>query len=107
MSDFVSIFRRRSPFTRRRGIGSKRIAVFLLVIAVAVLFRLWQDRHQPAVPEALGEGTYAVRRVVDGDTLLLENGARIRLLGADTPETVHPHRAIEPFGPEATHSPWR
>jgi len=102
MSDFVSIFLRRSPFTRRRGIGSKRIAVFLVVVAVAVLLRLWQDQHQPTVPEALDEGTYAVRRVVDGDTLLLENGVRIRLMGADTPETVKPNHPVEPFGSEAT-----
>ena len=102
MSDFVSGFLRRRPFTSRRGLGSKKIAVFLVVVAVAVLLRLWQDRHQPAVPEALDEGTYAVRRVVDGDTLLLENGARIRLMGADTPETVKPNHPVEPFGPQAT-----
>ena len=28
----------------------------------------------------------AVKRVVDGDTLLLENGERVRLIGIDTPE---------------------
>jgi micrococcal nuclease len=27
-----------------------------------------------------------VKRVVDGDTLLLENGVRVRLIGVDTPE---------------------
>ncbi len=41
-------------------------------------------------------------RVVDGDTLLLENGTRIRLICADTPETVKPNFPVEPFGPEAT-----
>ena len=102
MSDSASLFRRRSPFTRGRRFFSKRTAVILVVMAVAVLLRLWQGRHESAVPEALGEGAYAVRRVVDGDTLLLENGARIRLMGADTPETVKPNHPVEPFGPEAT-----
>jgi len=30
--------------------------------------------------------TYTVKRVVDGDTLLLTNGARVRIIGIDTPE---------------------
>ncbi len=29
---------------------------------------------------------YTVKRVVDGDTLLLENGKKVRLIGVDTPE---------------------
>ena len=43
-----------------------------------------------------------MKRVVDGDTLLLANGARVRLIGADTPETVKPNHPIEFCGPEAT-----
>jgi hypothetical protein len=39
--------------------------------------------------------------VVDGDTLRLETGARVRLMGVDTPETVHPSRPVEAFGKEA------
>jgi micrococcal nuclease len=40
--------------------------------------------------------------VVDGDTLVLGNRCRVRLIGADTPETVRPNYPVEPFGPEAT-----
>jgi micrococcal nuclease len=54
------------------------------------------------VPEALPPGAYQVGRVVDGDTLLLSNGARVRLIGADTPETVKPNHPVEPWGKEAT-----
>lgn len=43
-----------------------------------------------------------VRRAVDGDTLLLESGHRVRLLGVDTPETKHPEKPPEPLGQEAT-----
>ena len=43
-----------------------------------------------------------VIRAVDGDTLLLDNGYRIRLLGVNTPETKHPDRPAEPFGPKAS-----
>ncbi len=45
---------------------------------------------------------HTVRRVVDGDTLLLENRERIRLIGVDTPETVRPDHPVEHFGPEAS-----
>lgn len=46
-----------------------------------------------------------VRRVVDGDTLivLFDGRERIcRLVGVDTPETVHPDRPPEPGGAEAS-----
>jgi micrococcal nuclease len=40
--------------------------------------------------------------VVDGDTFVLAGGERVRLIGIDTPETVHPHKPIEHLGPEAS-----
>ena len=43
-----------------------------------------------------------VERVIDGDTLLLKGGERVRLIGVDTPETVHPQKPVERFGKEAT-----
>jgi micrococcal nuclease len=50
-------------------------------------------------------GTGVVRRVVDGDTIELRIGRAnetVRLLGIDTPETVHPAKPVECFGPEAS-----
>jgi micrococcal nuclease len=44
----------------------------------------------------------SVKRVVDGDTLLLLNGERVRLIGVDTPETVDPRRPVQYFGKEAS-----
>lgn len=46
-----------------------------------------------------------VTRVVDGDTLEINykgNEEDVRLLLIDTPETVHPSKPTEPFGPEAS-----
>ncbi len=73
----------------------------MAAILAVFAYRWWQPLP-PAPPEALAEGTYAVRRVVDGDTLVLTNDARVRLIGADTPETVKPDCPVEPWGPEAT-----
>lgn len=45
--------------------------------------------------------TVTVKRVVDGDTIELEGGERVRLVGVDTPETKHPRKPVERFGKEA------
>ena len=50
-------------------------------------------------------GPARVVAVVDGDTIEVQYGERretVRLLGVDTPETVHPLRPVECFGPEAS-----
>ena len=49
--------------------------------------------------------TGQVVRVVDGDTVIVKIAdvdTRVRLLNIDTPETRHPDKAVECFGPEAT-----
>ena len=46
-----------------------------------------------------------VARVVDGDTAVIRvNGEdrRVRFLGVDTPETVHPTKGVQPYGKEAS-----
>ena len=46
-----------------------------------------------------------VERVIDGDTIhvRVEGKSRtVRLIGVDTPETVHPTRAVQYFGQEAS-----
>ena len=45
--------------------------------------------------------TATVARVIDGDTIQLDNGERVRLLAVDAPETVHPRKAAQYFGNEA------
>jgi len=43
-----------------------------------------------------------VTKVIDGDTIELGDCRIVRYLGIDTPETVHPGKPIECFGPEAS-----
>jgi len=43
-----------------------------------------------------------VIKVVDGDTVILDDGTTVRYLGIDTPEISVPVTPIECFGPEAT-----
>ena len=46
-----------------------------------------------------------MKRVVDGDTIDIAIGGnteRVRLIGINTPETKHPTKGMECFGPEAS-----
>jgi len=73
----------------------RRIGVSLIVVAFLAL--------SPAV---LAQETYTVSRVVDGDTIILNNGERVRLIGVDTPDLRDPgrnRRNAERFGIELEH----
>lgn len=43
-----------------------------------------------------------VEKVIDGDTIVVEGGKSVRLIGIDTPETVDPKRPVGCFGKEAS-----
>jgi micrococcal nuclease len=67
-----------------------------------VAWRAFSAATVPTGPQLLEEGVHEVRRAVDGDTLLLASGARVRLQGIDTPESVTPDQPVERWGPEAS-----
>jgi len=57
--------------------------------------------HVPRVEEESG----TVSRVIDGDTIqvaLLDRRETVRLIGVDTPESVHPRKPVERFALEAS-----
>jgi len=94
--------RGRLPRVRRIPLRGRRTLLVALILAAAIALRWWQQHSEPPPPETLAEGDYEVQRVVDGDTLLLSNRARVRLIGVDAPETVKPNHPVEPWGPEAS-----
>lgn len=75
----------------------------MAIVAAASLAGWWLAT---ARPDSSGPAQDArVTAVFDGDTIQVAWGARretVRLLGVDTPETVHPDRPVECFGPEAS-----
>lgn len=48
------------------------------------------------------ERSATIAEVSDGDTLVLRDGTRVRLIGIDTPETQHPEFGDECYGEAAT-----
>ncbi len=65
------------------------------------------DENNVDVQEKKGKTFLAkVVKVIDGDTVKIKlsngNEETVRLLLVDTPETVHPTKSVQPFGPEAS-----
>ena len=93
----------RDPVRRLRGRAWGLILAVAVAVGGATTFvaasGLERWRHsQPA------EGTFVVD-VIDGDTIRVRIDGHtddVRLLGIDTPETVHPTKPVECFGPEAS-----
>jgi micrococcal nuclease len=84
---------RRSPY--------RALAVLLVLVALVGARYFLGGPLPPNPAQPLAEGSYAVVRVVDGDTIIVDPQATVRLIGVDTPETVQPDHPVEPWGPEA------
>lgn len=53
------------------------------------------------LPETATE-TALVSEVIDGDTIRLSTGEKVRYIGVDTPETVDPNKEVQCYGGEAS-----
>lgn len=79
------------------------VSVVVLVVVLASGCRPSLPGSRPASDPTTAEAT--VREVIDGDTIIVDSAGdreRVRLIGIDTPETVHPTKPVECFGPEAS-----
>ena len=85
---------------------SRRIAT---VLVLAVALALGGSSLRRTLSDALHGGgeragaTATVARVVDGDTIVLRGGERIRYIGMDTPESVKPGTPVQCFAKAASH----
>ena len=87
------------------------VLAFLAGSAFTVLLQIaWRYGRAPAredrplrVDLSIADGeTYRVARVVDGDTIVLENGLHVRYAGANTPEKGRFIKDVAPLALEAT-----
>ena len=87
-------------------LGPKKL--ILLLIAAALLYFSGGDfsflgQQDSDINSGIVQGIVA--RVVDGDTAVIRVGSderRVRFLGVDTPETVHPKKGVQFYGKEAS-----
>jgi micrococcal nuclease len=76
-----------------------RVGVVALLVVLAACGDNGSDRS-PVTP-VKGDAT-KVERVVDGDTIVVSGGERVRFIGVDTPETKDPRKPVQCFGREAS-----
>ncbi len=88
--------------TRRR-----LIALAFLAAALLFAFLAYETARIAALPapSALASFHYGVpirvSKVIDGDTVELANGARLRYVGIDTPEEFDPRKPVQCYAAEA------
>lgn len=88
------------PGRRARAAGLAIVALFLAGCARTVAEA--PPSVAPAAGNLPGGVDVTVRKVVDGDTIDVTGGERVRLIGIDTPETKDPDRPVGCFGEEAS-----
>jgi len=117
---YRSAMKRRKPIRYAISRRNRNLLFFLLVFVLLPLLAALDHWVGPPARRAIEQAffytadqrkyhrqTFAVARVIDGDTLDLDvpDGnspfTRVRLLGIDTPETKHPRTGVMYFGPEA------
>ena len=94
---------------------NQRLLISLVVLLIWTIFvpkNIGQEKPNeiqiPSTQNEIVETTkkdlqkVKVLRVVDGDTIEIEGGQKIRYIGVDTPETVDPRRSPQCFGKEAS-----
>lgn len=86
-----------------------RYASFAAFIVAVVLYVLKPNTSPSPIPHPTPTPLIAtssaelavVKRVVDGDTIELVDGRKVRYIGIDTPELHHPTKGVQCFGKEA------
>lgn len=93
------------------------IVIFVFVVCISILlgyyigltiketeykYFLNNDQIVETTTDVKNKKTFLVTRVIDGDTIEIETGERIRLIGIDTPENVDPRKSVQFFGKEAS-----
>lgn len=94
--------RRHRP--RGKGPHARGAASLLGLVALVCVAGFALAGRGGGTSGATGPGEATVVEVVDGDTVVVDlagSEERVRILGIDTPETHHPDKPVECFGPEA------
>ena len=83
---------------------SIRSLIVAILVALAGLVLASPAQAYPTMPRGI-QGPYTVIKVVDGDTIWVDNNGKrqkIRMIGLDTPESVDPRKPVQCFALEAS-----
>ncbi|MGB9712239.1 MAG: thermonuclease family protein [Dissulfurimicrobium sp.] len=83
----------------RRNDRSVRVVFGLFILTLVLFCCVFQTSDSFA--QGVYEVTARVRYVIDGDTIVLDNGEHVRYKGVNAPEIRHDDMEAEPFGYEA------
>src|SRR5262245_32315975 len=79
--------------------------IISVIVALAITLGIAAPAQAyPTMPQGV-QGPFAVTKVVDGDTIWVNNNGqrlKIRMIGLDTPETVDPRKPVQCFALEAS-----
>lgn len=84
----------------KTGRKFRRYPFWLIPLAASLVF-LARTGQQGAPERSAPPQDAAVGRVVDGDTVVLSSGERVRYIGINTPELHHPKKPVEWYAREA------
>ena len=87
---------------RHRSLKLDVNKLLIYIILLVPLLGCTFVRNETTGQESNVSSNFTVSRVIDGDTIELENGERVRYLGVETPEVSHPSKVPECYGVEAT-----
>lgn len=94
----------------RKGKIITSILSLIFILALSFILKKYDLQPKPAtlavqdviVKTNVATNAAVVTRVIDGDTIEIASGEKIRLIGIDTPETVDPRRGVQCFGKAAS-----
>lgn len=110
----ISAFPLINPKRFRFRIFGKRSLLAIIFAIGIILIQEWKPQWlspptQPipasvtVMPTATISATLAtVTRVIDGDTIQIATGEKVRYIGVNTPETVDPRRPVQCYGHEGS-----
>lgn len=82
---------------------TKITKVVLIVFIGGMVFKpIAAESSAVNIPKiSYAEKYVIVTRVIDGDTIEITNGEKVRYIGVNAPESVHPKKSVQCFGKEA------
>lgn len=85
----------------KKGKQYRALTIFFLALILAIYqlgFELFSHKRVLGEMAETGFEAVEVAEVIDGDTIKLSDGRRLRYIGIDAPETKHPKKGKECYG---------